>query len=157
MTTQEALKMLNKQEQNTVNKAINIIESKALVSEILATCADTVKNFCQLQIGMSENEKFGVLFLNSQHALISFEIMFTGTIDMASVYPREVAKLALQLNAAAVILTHNHPSGTLEESRADKLITDRLVSALSLFDVRVLDHIIVSTTGASSFAQKGLL
>jgi DNA repair protein RadC len=149
--------MLNQQEQNIINQAISIIESKALVSELLATGVDTVKKYCQLHIGTSENEKFGVLFLNSQHALISFEIMFTGTIDAASVYPREVVKLALQNNAAAVIFTHNHPSGTLDASRADKLITDRLVDALALMDIKVLDHIIVSTTGASSFAQQGLL
>jgi DNA repair protein RadC len=149
--------MLNQQEQNIVNNAISIIESKALVSELFATSADAVKEYCQLQIGVSENEKFGVLFLTSQHALINFEIMFNGTIDAASVYPREVVKKALQNNAAAVIFTHNHPSGILDASRADMMITNRLTEALSTVDIKVLDHVIVSTTGALSFAQKGLL
>jgi len=149
--------MLNQSEQRAITKAIKIIESKALVSDLIATSSHAVKNYCQLKLALSEREQFGVLFLNNQYGLISFEIMFKGTIDAAAVYPREVAKLALKLNAAAVIFTHNHPSGVLEASNADKAITERLVKGLSLLDIRVLDHVIVSSKGSLSFSENGLL
>jgi DNA repair protein RadC len=97
------------------------------------------------------------MFLDSQHRLIAFERLFRGTIDGASVYPRVVVRRALELNAAAVIFTHNHPSGVPEPSTADINITKRLKDALGLIDVRVLDHIIAGTDGTSSMAESGLL
>jgi DNA repair protein RadC len=97
------------------------------------------------------------LFLDNRHRVISFDQMFTGTIDGASVHPREVVKRALQHNAAAVILTHNHPSGIAEPSRADISLTRRLTDSLALIDVRVLDHIVVGGVETVSFAERGLI
>jgi DNA repair protein RadC len=95
--------------------------------------------------------------MDNQHRLIKYEELFFGTIDSASVHPREVVKHALKHNAAAVIFAHNHPSGVAEPSQADQRITDRLKSALLLVDVRVLDHMIVGDQEVLSFAEKGLL
>lgn len=104
-----------------------------------------------------EHEVFGVLFLNTRHQFIAYEAMFRGTIDGASVHPREVVKAALKHNAAAVILAHNHPSGVLDPSNADEAITRRLADALALIDVQVMDHVIVGGPNLVSFAERGLL
>lgn len=116
-----------------------------------------VKDFLQMQLGHRPHEVFGVLFLDAQNRLIAFEEMFRGTLSQTSVYPREVVKQALAHNAGAVILTHNHPSGVLEPSRADELLTQTLKSSLQLVDVRVLDHIVVGRSACLSFAERGLL
>jgi DNA repair protein RadC len=105
----------------------------------------------------SPHELFCCLHLDNRHRLIAFEELFRGTIDGASVHPREVVKQALARNAAAVILAHNHPSGVAEASQADRLITQRLREALSLVDIRVLDHLIVADNCCLSFAERGLL
>ena len=102
-----------------------------------------------------EHEVFGVLFLDQRHRVIRFEELFKGTLDTASVYPREVIKRALELNAAAVILVHNHPSGDPEPSGADEYITHRLRDALSLVDIRTLDHVVVASQGCVSLAERG--
>ena len=102
-------------------------------------------------------EVFGVMFFDSQHQLIEVQQMFRGTLAQTSVYPREVVKAALQLNAGAVIFVHNHPSGSSEPSRADEFLTTTLKTALALVDVRVLDHIIVGGVDVTSFAERGLL
>jgi DNA repair protein RadC len=115
-----------------------------------------VKHYVQLQIGAHDHEVFAVLFLDSQHHLLRFEEMFRGSLAQTSVYPREVAKRALELKAAAVILAHNHPSGVAEPSRADEHLTQTLKSALALIDVKVLDHLIVGRDQAMSFAERGL-
>jgi len=104
-----------------------------------------------------EHEVFACLFLDNQHHILKFEELFSGTIDSASVYPREVVKKALAYNAAAVIFAHNHPSGINEASQADKAITQRLKSALELIDIRVLDHFIIADGRPFSFAEHGLL
>lgn len=104
-----------------------------------------------------EAEMFGALFLTSQHGVIADVILFTGTIDGASVYPREVVKAALQHNAAAVVFYHNHPSGSPEPSTADRQITRRLTDALALIDIRVLDHHVVSQGASVSMAERGLI
>lgn len=98
-----------------------------------------------------------MLFLETRHRLIKYREMFQGTIDSASVYPREVVKEALRLNAAAVILSHNHPSGSPEPSAADRALTQQLKQALALVNVRTLDHIIVAGTAVTSFAECSLL
>jgi DNA repair protein RadC len=104
------------------------------------------------------HEVFGCLWLDNQHRVLEFEELFHGTIDGASVYPREVVRAALRLNAAAVIFAHNHPSGVAEPSEADRMITQRLKQALNLIDIRVLDHFIVGDGDqAYSFAEHGLL
>jgi DNA repair protein RadC len=102
-------------------------------------------------------ELFCCLHLDNRHRLIAFDELFRGTIDGASVHPREVVKQALARNAAAVILAHNHPSGIAEPSHADELITRRLREALQLVDIRVLDHLIVADNGCLSFAERGLI
>ncbi|MDN3679518.1 DNA repair protein RadC [Vibrio tapetis subsp. quintayensis] len=100
-------------------------------------------------------EAFFVLFLDNQHRVVSDEILFEGTIDAASVYPREVVKRALHHNAAALILAHNHPSGVAEPSQADRRITRRLSDATALIDVRILDHFVIGDGEVVSFAERG--
>ncbi|MGH8577821.1 MAG: RadC family protein, partial [Gammaproteobacteria bacterium] len=102
-------------------------------------------------------EAFLCLFLDNRHRVISCEEMFRGTVDSAQVYPREVVKRALVLNAAAVILAHNHPSGEAEPSHADRAITARLKDALALIEVRVLDHLVIGDGVATSMAERGLM
>jgi DNA repair protein RadC len=116
-----------------------------------------VKDYLQMRLGALPHEVFAVLFLDAQQKLIACEELFRGTLTQTSVYPREVVKRSLELNAAAVILAHNHPSGVLEPSRADELLTQTLKSSLNLVDVRVLDHFVVSRHGALSFAERGLI
>lgn len=118
---------------------------------------DTVRAFLCAQIGHLEHESFWCLWLNAQHRVIEAEEMFRGTLTQTSVYPREVVKRGMQLNAAAVIFAHNHPSGVTEPSRSDELLTGALKQALSLIDMRVLDHFIVAGNQAASFTEKGLL
>ncbi len=115
------------------------------------------KDFLSLKLSHLEHEVFSVVFLDNRHKVVAYEELFRGTIDGASVYPREVVKRALQLNAAAVILAHNHPSGNSEPSQSDELITQRLKEALQLMDIRVLDHIIVGGSDTISMAERGLI
>jgi len=100
---------------------------------------------------------FTLIYLDNRHRMIACEDLFRGTIDGASVHPREVVKEALKHNAAAVILAHNHPSGVAEPSQADELITQRLKAALALVDIRILDHVIVAAGDSLSMAERGLL
>ena len=116
-----------------------------------------VKDYVQLQLGGLQHEVFAVLFLDSHHRLIRFEVLFTGTLTHTGVYPREVVKLALARNAGAVILAHNHPSGVAEPSRADEYLTQSLKKALALVDVRVIDHLVVGHGQVVSFAERGML
>ena len=116
-----------------------------------------VKEYLRAKLAGFEHEVFAVLFLDTHHRLIEYAEMFRGTIDGASVYPRELVKEALRHNAAAVIVSHNHPSGNPEPSQADKVLTQRLKEALGLVDVRVLDHVIVAGTDTTSFAKRGLI
>ncbi|MBK1889475.1 DNA repair protein RadC [Undibacterium sp. 14-3-2] len=116
-----------------------------------------VKHYLQLLIGNKTHESFAVLFLDTKNRLITSEELFRGTLNHASVYPREVVKTALQHNAAAIILAHNHPSGSCEPSDADVRLTQTLKQALALVDVRVLDHFIIANPDVYSFAEHGLL
>lgn len=116
-----------------------------------------VRDYLQLQLAAREHEVFAVLFLDAQQRLLRFDEMFRGTLTQTSVYPREVVRRALALNAGAVILAHNHPSGVAEPSRADEFLTQTLKSALALVDVRVLDHFVVGKGQIVSFAERGLL
>ncbi len=115
------------------------------------------RDFLLAQLRDRPHEVFCLLHLDNRHRLIAFEELFRGTIDGASVHPREVVKQALARNAAAVILAHNHPSGVAEPSQADELITARLRDALALVDIRLLDHLVVGDTRCTSFAERGLL
>ena len=116
-----------------------------------------VKEYLALRFAGQDHESFIVLFLDSQNRLIAGEELFRGTLSQTAVYPREVVKRALSWNAAAVFLAHNHPSGVPEPSRADELLTQALRQALSLVDVKVLDHFVVAGNSATSFAERGLL
>lgn len=116
-----------------------------------------VKDYLRLQLAALDHETFGVMFLDAHHRLLVFETLFRGTLTHTAVHPREVAKRALALNAAAVVLAHNHPSGLAEPSRADELVTRSIRQALQLVEVQVLDHVVVGRDGTVSFAQRGLL
>ena len=147
------------EDEKIIRLAIRILERQLAevgVSDAAFTDPAAVKTFLRFNLARLEHEEFAVLFLNNQHKLIKYQSMFRGTIDGASVYPREVAKEALTCNAAAVIFAHNHPSGISEPSQADRAITNKLKEALSLFDIRVLDHFIVGET-MYSFAEHGLI
>ena len=116
-----------------------------------------VKDFLRLTIGTLEHEMFTVVYLDAQHRLIAIKELFHGSISQTSVYPREVLKEALKLNAGAVVLAHNHPSGVAEPSRADEFLTQALKTALAMVDVRVLDHLVVTADDIVSMAERGLL
>ena len=116
-----------------------------------------VKDYLALHLGGRSQEVFAVLFLDTQHRLLALKEMFYGTHNQTSVYPREVVKQALALNAAAVVLAHNHPSGVAEPSRADEFLTQTLQAALKLVDVRVLDHLVVGQGQVVSMAERGLV
>ena len=116
-----------------------------------------VKQFLQLHLGAKPHEVFAVLFLDAQNRLIAMEELFRGTLTQTSVYPREIVQRALKHEAAAVVLAHNNPSGTVQPSRADEALTQTLKAALALVDVRVLDHVIVAQGNALSMAEKGLV
>ena len=120
-------------------------------------CADAVSDYLKLHFAGQAHESFAVLFLNAQHTMLAFEDMFRGTLTQTGVYPREVVKRALQLNASAVILAHNHPSGKVEPSEADVTLTRVLKEALALVDVQVLDHFVVGNNRAASMAERGLV
>jgi DNA repair protein RadC len=116
-----------------------------------------VKDYVALRLAGQLQEVFGVLFLDAQHRLIEMRELFRGSLSQTSVYPREVLRHALLLNAGAAILVHNHPSGVAEPSRADEVRTQSLVAALRMIDVRVLDHLVVGAGHVVSFAERGLL
>ena len=128
-----------------------------LKQQTLFDAPEAVRDYLQLQLGSRPHEIFAVMFLDSQHRLIVLEELFRGTLTQTSVYPREVVVRALALNAASVVLAHNHPSGTAQPSRADEALTQTLKAALGLVDVRVLDHFVVTSTEAVSMAERGLL
>jgi len=132
------------------------LESKLTRGDALSDATST-KDYLQQRLRHYTHEVFACLFLDNKHRMISFEELFRGTIDGASVYPREVVKQALAQNAAAVIFAHNHPSGVAEPSQADYAITERLKTALNTVDIRVLDHIVVGDGETVSFAEIGLL
>lgn len=116
-----------------------------------------VKRYLTQQLRHKQQEVFVALWLDNQHRLLRYQELFNGTIDGASVYPREVVKWALAENAAAVVFAHNHPSGVAEPSQADRIITKRLQQALNLVDIRLLDHLIVGEGSVESFAERGWL
>jgi len=138
-----------------IHAARSAINRRFRRGKALSSPADS-RDFLKLRLAHLEHEVFAVLWLDNRHCVLGFEELFRGTIDGSSVYPREVVKSALNSNAAACILAHNHPSGVSTASNADRSITSRLKKALSLIDVRVLDHIIIGED-CFSFAETGLL
>ncbi len=143
-------------QEQVIMAALRILRGRFKARDVFAS-PDAVKDYLRLQGQGLMHEVFAVMYLDSQNRLIEYERMFRGTLTQTSVYPREVVKQALAMNAASVILHHNHPSGTCQPSRADELLTQTLKQALALVDVRVLDHIITSDAGALSMAERGLV
>ena len=131
--------------------------AQQLSEQPLFDAPQRVKDYVALHLRPLGHEAFAVLFLDTRHRLLTLEVMFRGTLAHTSVHPREIVKRALALNAAAVVLAHNHPSGVAEPSRADELLTQGVRAALQLVDVRVLDHLVVGSGAVLSFAERGLL
>jgi DNA repair protein RadC len=136
--------------------ARQVIDQKMQRGTSLESPAE-VRSYLRVKLAGYDYEVFSLLLLDTRHRLIEFVELFRGTIDGASVHPREVVRETLRVNAAAAIFAHNHPSGNPEPSQADELITLRLKEALALIDVRTLDHIIVADDKTISFAERGLL
>lgn len=136
--------------------AMRVLADRVVRTDTLESPRAT-REYLILRLAPLEHEVFCCIFLDSRHRVIAFEELFRGTIDGASVHPRELIKRTLAHNAAAVILAHNHPSGVAEPSQADELITRRLREALALVDVRLLDHLVVGGEVAVSLAERGIL
>lgn len=138
--------------------AIEVLRRRMRADAITLNGPSVVRDYLRLTLAPLDHEVFAVVFLDAQNRVIAAEEMFRGTLTQTSVYPREVVRAALHHNAAAVIFSHNHPSGVAEPSRADEMLTSTLKEALALVDVKVLDHFVVAAGGASmSFAERGLL
>jgi len=135
--------------------AKQLIQRKYQRGRVITKPEDAAE-FLPFKLAEQEYESFWVMFLNNQHRVLAFEEMFRGTVDQSSVYPREVVKRSLQLNAVALIFAHNHPSGNTEPSQSDISITDRLKQALQLVDIKVLDHFIIAGDSTVSMTEKGL-
>jgi DNA repair protein RadC len=144
------------QSADVLNRARALLAQRYRAGSPVLRSPTLTRDFLRVHLGHCEHEIFGVLHLDNRHRLIASEDLFRGTIDGASVHPREVVKSALRHNAAALVLYHNHPSGNPQPSAADELITRRLKDALQLVDIRVLDHLIVAEQ-IFSFAEHGLL
>ena len=140
-----------------VQQAIVLLERRVFKAGPRLERPAAVRDYLRLKLVAEPNEIFVVVFMNSMHAVLAVEPMFHGTINATSVYPRVVLQRALQLNAAAVIFAHQHPSGTTEPSNADRVLTEQLKTALALIDVRVLDHFVIGQGAPYSFAESGLL
>lgn len=144
-----------------VKRSIVTLATKVLAFRFRAGRAlsspDETRTYLRMKLAEYRNEVFGCLFLDNRHRIIALRELFQGTIDGASVHPRVVVQQALDVNAAALVFFHNHPSGVAEPSRADEMLTRRLRDALALVDVRVLDHFVVSGGESVSFAERGLI
>ena len=143
-------------EQRIIRRALCLLEKYQRQPGEPFTSTSITRTWLQLQMAHLEREVFIVMYLDNQHCLLECETLFTGTLSHTEVHPREVVKSALRHNAAAVILAHNHPSGTTDISQADRHITLRIVNALVLVEVRVLDHLVVGNE-VVSFAERGWL
>lgn len=147
---------LKARERATLDRALLIVGGPLRTGPVFAS-PGALRAYFMLQLGAEKHEVFAVMFLDTQHRAIAFENMFRGTLTQTSVYPREIVLRALHHCCAAVVLTHNHPSGSVQPSRADEALTSTLKSALALIDVRVLDHVIVTARETMSMAERGLL
>ena len=139
-----------------IQRALRILAERLRTGAALNS-PSAVRDYLRLALSGKEHEVFITIFLDAQNRVIEVDEMFRGTLTQTSVYPREVVKAALKCNAGAAIFAHNHPSGVAEPSHADEMLTSALKQALSLVDVRVLDHFIVAGAGVLSFAERGLL
>ena len=139
-----------------IEQALALLACEMRETDTLAA-PDAVKDYLRLKLAAKDHEVFAVVFLDCQNRVIETEEMFRGTLTQTSVYPREVVRASMKHNAASVILAHNHPSGSTTPSRADEHLTQTLKAALALVDVRVLDHLIVTTGEVLSMAERGLM
>lgn len=145
-----------KEKQAVVTLALAILQEQHQPGDSLPG-TEATQNYLRLRLADEKAEVFGCLFLDSKHRVLAIKELFYGTIDGAAVYPRIIVQHALSVNAAAMILYHNHPSGVAEASDADRVITRRVREALALIDVRTLDHIIVTCNESQSMAELGLI
>jgi DNA repair protein RadC len=136
--------------------AQQVLLSRVRDSDVLAS-PQAVRDFLRVKLAALEHEVFAVIHLDSQHRVIEYVEMFRGTVSQTSVYPREVVKESMMRNSAALLLVHNHPSGSTQPSRADEMLTQTLKAALALVDVQVLDHLIVAGNNILSMAERGLM
>ena len=154
----ESLTLIASQHEDwIIRQAIALLEQRIFKAGPMLSGPAVVRDYLHLKLVGEPNEVFAVVFLDSQHQVLAYEPLFKGSVDQTSVYPRVVVQRALALNASAVILAHQHPSGVTEPSSADRALTDRLKGALALVDVRVLDHFIIGKGNPYSFAESGLL
>lgn len=146
-----------KEEQKIINQAIAIMDSK--LKKEITTCNNvlSIKNFLRLQMEQCQREHLGVLYLDNQLRLIEYRIVFSGAVNYCTMSPREIVKDALQLNATAIIVAHNHPSGVSEPSRADVDSTIKTREALKLFEIKLVDHFVVGKGEISSMVESGLI
>lgn len=142
---------------DVIKHALRILEFRLRAPGECLENPGITRDYLRLHLAELEHEVFGMLFLDNRHRVIQIKDLFRGTVDGASVHPREVVKETLAVNAVAVIMYHNHPSGVPEPSRADLSLTKRLKESLALVDIRVLDHIIVGDMEIVSFAERGLI
>ena len=140
-----------------VTAALDILSRRMMRNGPALLNPQATRDYLRLRLTDLQHEVFVILFLDTRHNVIACEEMFRGTLDGASVHPREVVKRSLELNCAAIIACHNHPSGVAEPSAADEAVTQRLKAALGLVDIRLLDHLIVGACSTESFAERGLL
>lgn len=140
-----------------INAALDLLRQRMSKKGAALSSPQAVRNYLLLNLQEKPHEVFWVVFLDAQNRVIAAEEMFRGTLTQTSVYPREVVKRSLHHNAAAVIFAHNHPSGIAEPSRSDEALTQALKQALALVDVKVLDHFVIGSGAAMSFAERGLL
>ena len=149
---------MNEADKNIIKQACLILENQFKTENpVIVKHPDDVVCFLKLNLTLEEREVFAVMFLDNQHRLIRFEKIFFGTVASCAVYPREVAKIALALNASAVILSHNHPSGDCTPSDSDIRLTKEIKGVLKTLEIRVLDHVIVGRLNSFSFAKDNLL
>lgn len=140
-----------------ITMALAVLSHRFKLKRTTLNSPATVKDYLRLTLADREHEVFAAVYLDTHHRVIATEELFRGTLSQASVYPREVVKRALHHNCAAVIFAHNHPSGVAEPSKSDELLTNQLKQALTLIDIRVLDHFIVAGAQCLSFAERGLI
>lgn len=148
---------MTEHEQAAIRGALRILEQHMRYNAVELSSPQVVADYLKMRFAGLEHEEFHMIFLDAQNKVIVTERMFIGSLTQTGIYPREVVKKALEHNAAAVILSHNHPSGMAEPSRADEMITTNLKQALGLIDVRVLDHLIIAGSAHYSFAERGLI
>ena len=147
----------DRSDDDIITAALAVLDRRMRYHDVQISSPADTRAYLRLRFAGLEHEVFAILFLDNRHRVIEYEELFRGTIDGASVHPREVVKAALAHNAAAVILAHNHPSGVAEPSQADLHLTRRLREALGLVDIRVLDHLVIGDGETVSFAERGLL